>query len=176
MVLGVHTPWSLDTLPWLVPVVSLPSQMRCTQTPVGAHTPQKGGWPGGEETEAVAAGKPQSAPEGLFLFGKILLLNPATPSIQGRACPLAQPTSPARPGTVCIRAQHGPTLNSSASTHGLRGFTTLSLFSSLRPQATRSLLVLLKPCLAGEGAVNLALPGILWQARVWAWGFSCPGP
>ena len=40
----------------------------------------------------------QSAPEGLFLFGKILLLNPAAPSIQGRACPLAQPTSPARPG------------------------------------------------------------------------------
>ena len=35
-------------------------------------------------------------PQGLFLFGKILLLNPVAPSMQGRACPLAQPTSPAR--------------------------------------------------------------------------------
>ena len=33
----------------------------------------------------------------------------------------------------------------------------LSLFPSLRLQATRSLTVLLRPCLAEEGAVNLAL-------------------
>ena len=43
-------------------------------------------------------------------------------------------------------------------------YHTLSLFPSLRLQATRSLSVLLKPCLAGEGAVNSALPGVLWQA------------
>ena len=36
-------------------------------------------------------------------------------------------------------------------------FATLSLFPSLRLQATRSLPVLLKPCLAGEGAIDLAL-------------------
>ena len=35
--------------------------------------------------------------------------------------------------------------------------TTSSLFPSLRIQATRSLTVLLQPCLAGEGAVNPAL-------------------
>ena len=38
----------------------------------------------------------QSAPKGIFVLGKILLLNPVAPSMQGRACPLAQPTSPAR--------------------------------------------------------------------------------
>ena len=43
-------------------------------------------------------GNSPKCPQGLFLFGKILLLNPAAPSIQGRACPLTQPTSPARPG------------------------------------------------------------------------------
>ena len=56
-------------------------------------------------------GIPQCAPEGLFLFGKILLLNPVPPSIQGRACPLTQPTSPARPGAVHVRVPHGPTVN-----------------------------------------------------------------
>ena len=34
------------------------------------------------------------------------------PSIQGRACPLTQPTSPARLGTLWVRVPHGPTLNS----------------------------------------------------------------
>ena len=57
-------------------------------------------------------GIPQSAPEGLFLFGKILLLKPAASSIQGRACPLTQPTSPARAETVWVRVPHGPTLSS----------------------------------------------------------------
>ena len=47
----------------------------------------------------------------LFLFEKIFLLNPV-PSIQGRACPLTQPTSPARPGTVQVRVPHSPTVNS----------------------------------------------------------------
>ena len=36
-------------------------------------------------------------------------------------------------------------------------FTTSSVVPSLRLQATRSLSVLLKPCLAGEGVVNPAL-------------------
>ena len=37
---------------------------------------------------------------------------PAAPAVQGRACPLTQPTSPSRPGTVQVRVAHGPTLNS----------------------------------------------------------------
>ena len=119
---------------------------------------------------------PQSAPEGLFLFEKILVLNPATPSIQGRTCPLMQPTSPARPvlsGSGLPMAQF--------STLPGRGpqcpcvYHTSSLFPSLGPQATRSLSVLLKPCLAGERACSL--PGILRQAlQAWACGCSCPVP
>ena len=52
------------------------------------------GWRG--DWTCCYKGIPQSVPKGLFLFGKILLFNPAAPSIQGRACPLTQPTSPAR--------------------------------------------------------------------------------
>ena len=66
---------------------------------------------------------------------------------------------------------------SPSSAHGLGGFTTSSLFPSLRIQATRSLMVLCRPCLSGEGAINLALsqescsrPGSQ------AWGCSRPGP
>ena len=56
-----------------------------------------------------------------------------------------------------VRVPHSPTLNSPQAAPRSRVFITLSLFSSLQLQATRSLMVLLKPCLAGEGAVNLAL-------------------
>ena len=47
---------------------------------------------------------------------------------------------------------------SSASACSLPGFSTSSLFPSLRLQATRSLTVLLRPCLAGEGAINWLSP------------------
>ena len=100
---------------------------------------------------------PQTAPESLFILGKILLLNPVAPSIPGRACLLTQP--PLQLDQDC--PSQDPTQPNSqlspASAHGLHGFTTWSLFPSLRPQATRSLSMLLNPCLAGEGAVNLAL-------------------
>ena len=100
--------------------------MRCRHSLVGAHRlwwvsrlPNQcacsrdglvGGWRG--DWSCCCRGIPQRTPEGIFLFGKILLLNPAAPSIQGRACPLTQPTSPARPGTEWVRVPHGPTLNS----------------------------------------------------------------
>ena len=93
----------LGTLPWVVPVISAPSEMRCTESPDG--------WPGREETGAVAAGDFPKVPQRVFFFlGKILLLTPVAPSVQGRACPLTQPTSPARPGAVPVRIAHGPTL------------------------------------------------------------------
>ena len=72
-----------------------------------------------------------------------------------------------------------------ASTHCLWCIYHISsLFPSLQPQATRSLYMLLKPCLAGEGAVNHALsqgscgiPGVLWHAwQARALGFCGPGP
>ena len=46
---------------------------------------------------------------------------------------------------------------SPAGALSLCGCTTSSLFPSLQLQATRSLTVLLKPCLAGEGAINPSL-------------------
>ena len=79
--------WLLGTLPWVVPVVSAPSEMRCMPSPVDVHPA-----PGGacslsslrDEVHTVlqpvvgyrgdwscCCGRiPQSAPEGLFLFGK----------------------------------------------------------------------------------------------------------
>ena len=64
---------------------------------------------------------------------------------------------------------------SQAGAHILRVFTTSSLFPYLQPQATRSLSVLLNPCLAGEGAGSL--PGVLHQAwRELSWGCGRTGP
>ena len=84
---GVYTPW-------LVPVVSVPSKIRWSHSLVGAHTPwcahSQDRWVGRLTVDwnCCCRGIPQSAPKGLFLFGKILLLSPAAPSIPGRACPL----------------------------------------------------------------------------------------
>ena len=56
--------WSLfqwlGTLPWVVPVVSAPSEMRCAQSPDG--------WQGGEETGAVAAREFPKVPQRVFFF------------------------------------------------------------------------------------------------------------
>ena len=96
---------SLGTLPQVVPVVSAPSELRCTQS--------CDGWWDGEETGAVAAGEFPKVPQRVFFFlGKILLRTPVTPSIHGRACPLTQPTSPARRGAVWVRIVGSPTFNS----------------------------------------------------------------
>ena len=63
--------------------------------------------------ELLLQGNSPKCPGGsFFFFGKILLVNPVAPSVQGRACPLTQPTSPARPGAVRVRIPHGPTFNS----------------------------------------------------------------
>ena len=145
-------------------------------TPVGAP----GGQPGGEgDWSSCCRRIPQSAPEGLFLFEKILLLNPATPSLQGRACPLTQPTSLARPRTVWVRAPHGPTLNSPqlAPTVSL----CLPHFILLPLPATSSNQVSLGTAQAlfgRRGNHQLgSLPGVLRQAWwVRAWGCSRPGP
>ena len=155
---GAHTPR-------LTPVVSDPSTMRCVHswwvcTLPGrcSHSPdgQVDGWRG--EWSCCCRGIPQSAPEGLFLFEKILLLNPGAPSLQVRACPLTQSTSPARLGTAWVRAPHGPTPNSPQLVPTVSVYHTSSLFPSLQLQATRSLKMLPKPCLAGEGAVNRLSP------------------
>ena len=75
-------------------------------------------------------------------------------------------------------AQHGPTLNSPQLRTRSPWVYHLSLFASLRLQATKSLSMLLKSCLAGKGAINPALSqescGRLGRYR--AWGCSHPGP
>ena len=50
-------------------------------------------------------------PRGSFSLEENLPAQSCFPT-QGRACPLTQPTSPARPETVWVRVPHGPTLNS----------------------------------------------------------------
>ena len=74
------------------------------------HPRGSAGRPGGEDTGATAAGEFPKVPWSVFF-----LRNPPAQSchsIQGRACPLTQPTSPARPGTFRVRTPHSPTLNS----------------------------------------------------------------
>ena len=144
--------------PWFLPVVSVPSSMRCTHSPVNVHLPQTGGWPGGEETGTAAAGEFSKVPRRDFFFlGKsscsILLLPPYKEGpVLSHSPPLQ--LDQGLSGSV----SHRPNSQlSPASAHSLHGFTTSSLFPSLRLQAIRSLWVLLKPCLAGEGAINLAL-------------------
>ena len=77
-----------------------------------------------------------------------------------RAWPLTQPNSPIRPETVQVRACHRPTFPSqcpqSQWVHTTPVCLPLCPDSPLRLHATRTLLVLLKACLAGEGAIDLA--------------------
>ena len=93
----------------------------------------------------------QSASEGLFLFGKILLFNPAAPSMEGRARPLAQPTSPARLGIVWVRAPDCPTLNSPQPA------PTVSVGLPLCPHSP--------PCDFKEPGVSRCCSNLVWQGR-----------
>ena len=112
------------------------------------------GWRG--DWSCCCRGIPQSAPKHLFLFGKILWLPPYKEGpVLSHSPSLQLDRGLSRSGSH--RAQLSNFQLSSASPCGLPGFTTLSLFPSLRLQATRSLTVLLRPCLAAEGAINLAL-------------------
>ena len=93
---------------------------------------------------------PQTAPESLFILGKILLLNPVAPSIPGRACLLTQPSlqldqdcpnqDPTQPNSQL----------SPASAHSLRGFTTSSLFPS---------------CDFKQPGVSRCYSSLVWQGR-----------
>ena len=93
---------------------------------------------------------PQSAPEYLSFWE-----NPPAQSccsIQGRACPLTQPSSLARPGTVRVRAKHGPTLNS--------------------PQTAPTVPVCLAPCPYSplcdfkQPGLSQCCSSLVWQGRV----------
>ena len=131
--------------PGLVPVVSVPSEMRCGPSLHG----QVAGWRG--DWRCCRRGIPQSAPMGPFLFGKILMLNPAAPSMQVRACPLTQPTSPGRPGTVLVRVPQGPTLNSPQPA------PTVSVCLPLRPYSPS--------CDFKQPGLSRCCSSLVWQGR-----------
>ena len=69
-------------------------------------------------------------------------------SIQGRACPLTQPTSPATLGTVWVRAPHGPTLNSP------QPVPTVCVCLPFRPYSP--------PC-------DFNQPGLSWYCSILVW-------
>ena len=86
---------------------------------------------------------PQTAPKDIFLFEKILLLNPATLYKEGSVLlhspPLQLDWDSMGQGPTWPHSHLSP-----AGAHSLPVFITSSLFPSLRLQATRSLSVLLK--------------------------------
>ena len=139
----------LGTLPRVVPVVLAPSEMRYV------HSPDV--WWVGEGTGTVAAGEFPKVPHRVFFFlGKILLQDPVGPSVQeGTGLSHSPPlqVGPWLSGAGSHVAQLSTLLG-----HRLWSswFSASSLFPSLRPQTTRSLTVLLRPCLTAEPAVNQA--------------------
>ena len=153
-----------------MPVVSVSSEMRCRHSPVnsqcalspvGAATP----WstrtlpvPAGGQVERrlelLLQGNSPKCPKGLFLLGKILLLPPYKERpVLSHSPPLQLDQGLSRSGSHTAQLSTLP----SYPPPGLHGFITSSLFPSLRFQATRSVLVLLKPCFAREGSVSSAL-------------------
>ena len=96
-------------------------------------------------------GIPQSAPKGHFLFGKILLLISMALSVQGRAGPLTQPTSPARRGTGRVRAPQAPTFDSPQPA------PTVSVGLPLRPYS--------HPCDFKQPGLSQCSSSLVWQGR-----------
>ena len=70
---------------------------------------------------------------------------------QRRACPVTQPTSPARLGTVQVRAPHCPTLNSPQPAH------TVSVGLPLGPYSP--------PCDFKQPYLSLCCSNLVWQGR-----------
>ena len=89
-------------------------------------------------------------PRGSFSFSE----NPPAESchsIQGRACPLTQPTFLARLGTVWVRAPHGPTLNCP------QPVPTVSLRLPLCPYSP--------PCDFKQSCLSGCCSNLVWQGR-----------
>ena len=118
------------------------------------------------------------------MFREFFLKNSSYSSLplQTSAWPLTQPNSPTRPGTLWVRVHHSPTPPSqcpqSQWVHKTPVCWPLRPYSAQQRQASRSILVLLKPpYLAWEGATDLALSqescGRPGGQR--SWGCSHPG-
>ena len=127
-------------------------------------------------------GIPKSAPEGLFLFERILLLNPALPGSlctrKGLSSHSAHLSSYA--GIVRVRAPHSPTLNSPQPAPSVSGLQVCSLCPYSPPCNFKQRG--LSWCFSsfvwqGRELLTGSLPGVLRQApHRRAWGCSCPGP
>ena len=137
--LGAHSPWYFGF------------GLDAPHTPEGASCSRvRGDW------SCYCRRIPQTAPKCLFLFEKILLLNPAAPYKEGPVLSHSPPLQLDR-GLSGSGPDKPNSRLSLAGAHSLHGLTTSSLFPSMQLQAARSLSVLLKPCLVGEEAINLAL-------------------
>ena len=122
-------------------------------TPYPPHPHRSTGQLGGEEAGAVAAGEfPKMSPRVVFLLRK------SSCSIQGRACPLTQPISPARPGTVWVRAPHGPALNSPQLV------PIVFMCLPLRPYSP--------PCDFKQPGLSWCCSSLVWQGRKALTGLS----
>ena len=137
------------TLPRVVPVVSAPSMMRCGHSPVDGHSLWRGG---GVKRRLVVLlqGNSPMCPRGSS-FGKILRFNPVVPSVPGTACPLTQPTSPARSGTGWVRVTHVPTFNSPQPA------SSVSLGLPLRPYSP--------PNDLRQPGLSQCCSSLVWQGR-----------
>ena len=71
--------------------------------------------------------------------------------MHGRACVPTQPTSPARPGTVWVRALHSPTLNSPQLIH------TVSVGLPVCPYSP--------PCDFKQPGLSQCCSSLVWQGR-----------
>ena len=127
--------------------------------------------------ELLLQGISQSAPPVSFPFWE----NPSAQScrsIQGRACLLTQPTSPARLGIVWVKVPHSPTLNPPQPA------PTVSVCLPLCPYSP--------PCDFKQPSLSWCCSSLVWQGRelltwgsprspvagqrVWVWGSSHTGP
>ena len=94
-------------------------------------------------------GIPQSAPKGLFLFDKILLLNPGTP-YKERSVLSHSPPLQLEPDCL-VRAPHGPTLNSPQPA------PTVSVGLPLHPYSP--------PCDLKQPGLSWCCSSLVWQGR-----------
>ena len=113
---------------------------------------------GGEEAGVAAAGEfPKQLPSVSFFTFSFLEIPPAQACCfkQGRASPLTQSTSPTRPGTVRIRAHHGPTLPSRHTQ--FPWVLTASVCLPLHPYSP--------PCDFKQPGLSRCCSNLVWQGR-----------
>ena len=157
---GVHAgPSAVCTLPGALDVCPRgpprwafsPVPQMWAQCPPHPHRSAR--WLGREEARAVAAGEfPKLPPSVFFLTFSFWEIPPAHScrSIQGRTCPLTQPTSPTRLGTVLVRAPHVTTLNSPQLVH------RVSMGLPLHPYS---------PPATSTNQVSQCYSNLVWQGR-----------